>query len=64
VALARHVLAAADIEAGKLVRLFDIALPSSYSYYLVCLPDALQKPPVQAFRDWLRTELVEAITPP
>ncbi len=57
VALARHVLAAADIEAGKLVRLFDIALPSSYSYYLVCLPDALQKPSVQAFRDWLRAEL-------
>jgi LysR family transcriptional regulator, glycine cleavage system transcriptional activator len=56
IALARHVLASADIEAGALVRLFDVAVKCPSSYYLVCLPSALQRPQVQAFRRWLFDE--------
>lgn len=57
IALARHVIAASDIESGALVRLFDIAIRCPQSYYLVCPPEALKKPQVQAFRAWLLAEL-------
>lgn len=57
IALARHVLAASDVESGKLVRLFDIEVKCPQSYYLVCPPDALRKPQVLAFRNWLLKEM-------
>jgi LysR family glycine cleavage system transcriptional activator len=53
IALVRHSLAARDVEDGKLVRLFDTVLECEYSYYFVCLPSALHKPAVHAFRNWL-----------
>lgn len=56
IALARHVLAAGEIESGALVRLFDVAIPCPQSYYVVCPPEALRKPQVEAFRIWLRDE--------
>ena len=37
----------------RLVRLFDIAVESPYSYWFVCRPRALQTKPVRMFRDWL-----------
>jgi LysR family glycine cleavage system transcriptional activator len=39
VALARGALAKADLESGKLVRLFDVALLADHAYFLVC-PEA------------------------
>lgn len=57
IALARHAIVVRDLEAGDLVRLFDIAVKCSSSYYLVCAPNALQKPHVQAFRTWLFDEV-------
>lgn len=45
-----HYLDAAD---PRLVRLFDIAVESPYSYWFVCRPRALQTRPVRMFRDWL-----------
>jgi LysR family transcriptional regulator, glycine cleavage system transcriptional activator len=56
IALARHVLVSSELEAGTLVRLFDVAVKCASSYYLVCLPHALQRPQVQAFRSWLFDE--------
>ena len=43
------------VDAGdpRLVRLFDIAVESPYSYWFVCRPKALQTRPVRMFRDWL-----------
>jgi LysR family glycine cleavage system transcriptional activator len=43
------------VDAGdpRLVRLFDIAVESPYSYWFVCRPKALQTKPVRMFRDWL-----------
>lgn len=32
---------------------FDLRIPAGANYYLVYLPDALSKPKVQAFRDWI-----------
>lgn len=57
IALARHVLARGELASGELVRLFDVQVKCPYAYYLVCPPESLQKPQVQAFRTWLLEEL-------
>lgn len=60
VALVRHIVAMEEIAAGRLVRLFDIATPCTYEYYLVSPPRALQKPQVRAFRAWLKAEIARS----
>lgn len=57
VGLVRHVMATQEIAAGKLVRLFDIAVPSPDEYYFVVPPGAAAREPVMAFRAWLRGEV-------
>jgi LysR family glycine cleavage system transcriptional activator len=56
VVLAYSAIAAADLAAGRLVRLFSLALPDLFAYYVVTAPGALERPKVRAFRDWLRRE--------
>jgi LysR family transcriptional regulator, glycine cleavage system transcriptional activator len=56
VTLAYSTTAAADIAAGRLVRLFSLSLPDLFAYYIVTAPDALDRPKVHAFHDWLREE--------
>jgi LysR family glycine cleavage system transcriptional activator len=56
VTLAYSTTAAADIAAGRLVRLFSLSLPDTFAYYVVTAPGALERPKVKAFRDWLRGE--------
>jgi LysR family transcriptional regulator, glycine cleavage system transcriptional activator len=56
VVLAYSTIAAADLAAGRLVRLFSLALPDLFAYYIVTAPGALERPKVRAFRDWLRKE--------
>ncbi len=56
VTLAYSTTAAADIAAGRLVRLFSLSLPDNFAYYIVTAPGALERPKVKAFRDWLRQE--------
>jgi LysR family glycine cleavage system transcriptional activator len=56
VVLATSTIAAADIAAGRLVRLFSLALPDLFAYYIVTAPGALERAKVKAFRDWLRQE--------
>ncbi|HEX7650741.1 MAG TPA: LysR substrate-binding domain-containing protein, partial [Noviherbaspirillum sp.] len=57
IALARHVIALSELASGEVVRLFDVQVKCPQSYYLVCPPESLQKPQVQAFRAWLFEEL-------
>lgn len=64
VALARHVLATDDIAAGRLVRLFDVAVPGDFAYYVVAPPHYFQRPKVRAFRDWLFEEAGAGAAPP
>lgn len=53
VALALAELVAGDIAAGRLVRLFDIALPTR-TIYSIIMPEAwTRRPRAAAFRDWL-----------
>jgi LysR family transcriptional regulator, glycine cleavage system transcriptional activator len=56
VVLALSIIAAADLAAGRLVRLFSLALPDPFAYYIATAPGALDRPKVKLFRDWLRQE--------
>jgi LysR family transcriptional regulator, glycine cleavage system transcriptional activator len=56
VALGRAPLVADDLAAGRLVRPFDISVPTGYAYYFVCPPRALDRPKIAAFRAWLLAE--------
>lgn len=49
-------LAAEDIAAGRLVMPFDLQVPLTSAYYLVCEEHAKTRPAVAAFRDWLIAE--------
>lgn len=56
VALGRSALAAADLEAGRLVKPFDISLPAVFAYYLVCPEATADHPKIASFRSWLLAE--------
>ncbi|MGD9614193.1 MAG: transcriptional regulator GcvA [Alphaproteobacteria bacterium] len=56
VVLAYSTIAAADLAAGRLVRLFSLALPDLFAYYIVTAPGARDRPKVRAFCNWLREE--------
>jgi LysR family glycine cleavage system transcriptional activator len=56
VALGRLMLAADELDNGRLIQPFDIVLPNDYSYWLVYPPAALARPDVAAFRAWLLSE--------
>ncbi len=56
VALARGVLAADELAAGRLVRPFTLSPPTEYAYYLVCPINSAEHPKIAAFRDWLLGE--------
>jgi LysR family glycine cleavage system transcriptional activator len=56
IALARSVLAAADLASGRLVRLFDVQVADVFSYWTVTLPERAEEPAIRKFRDWLHAE--------
>jgi LysR family glycine cleavage system transcriptional activator len=56
VALARLSLAELDLAAGRLVRPFDLEIPTQYSYYLAFPPAHMEVPKVKAFRAWVLEE--------
>lgn len=59
IALVSNVLVEADIEAGRLVRLFDLGLQVGHdvAYYLAYTPSRMRHPRVAAFRDWILNEV-------
>jgi len=56
IALARSLLAGDEIRAGRLVRLFDIAIQCRHSYYFVCPEGRESQAEIRLFLDWLRRE--------
>ena len=56
VALSQNALAGDDLAAGRLVRLFDYALPTDYGSYVVVPEGTAQRPKIAAFRNWLLEE--------
>ena len=57
VALVSEFLVRHDLESGRLVKLFDLVLPSDHWYWFVCPPENMDRPKVRAFRDWLVAKL-------
>ncbi len=56
VALGRSALYAADLDAGRVVKPFDIRLPVEFAYYVVCPTAIADRPKIAAFRDWVLAE--------
>jgi LysR family glycine cleavage system transcriptional activator len=54
--MGRTPLVADDLAGGRLVRPFALTLPASFSYWLVCLPAAAERPKIRAFREWILAE--------
>src|SRR5229473_15714 len=59
VALARTALAAWDLIGGRLVRPFDIAMPVSFAYWIVCSKAVAKLPKIVAFSGWLLAQAAE-----
>ena len=57
IALARTILAASDLIAGRLVRPFQAAIPLRKTYWIVCPKVTRALPKIVAFRDWLFEEV-------
>ena len=56
VALARTAHVADELATGELIRLFDVACPSSVAYYLVCPEGREVEPRIAAFQGWIMSE--------
>ncbi|RQZ62277.1 transcriptional regulator GcvA [Burkholderia sp. Bp9004] len=61
VALARSVMAADDLAAGRLIQLFPkVKWTSELAYYIVYRPECSSLPKIAAFREWLIREAASA----
>lgn len=56
VALASSFIVADDLEAGRLVKPFDLAIDATLDLYLFCQESAVEQPQIAAFRDWILAE--------
>lgn len=57
VVLSRRTIAEGDMAEGRLVAPFDLQLPMTFAYHLVCPEMMADRPKVVAFREWLLSEL-------
>lgn len=60
IALTRELLARDDLAAGRLVRLFDVAVQDGRAYWLVWPKGSRKLPMIAALRQWLQNELQRA----
>jgi len=56
VALARSVLVADEIAAGRLIRLFGVTYPEVFHYYLVTSASSANQKKTRIFREWILEE--------
>ena len=56
VGLSQNALAGDDLAAGRLVKPFDISLPTDYAYYVVSPALTADRPKIVAFCNWLLDE--------
>lgn len=61
IALAPAVLVDRDIAAGRLVRLFDVAMPDLNGFWILCRADRLKESRIRTFLGWLRREAAKAL---
>lgn len=60
-ALVPQAYAREEIAAGRLAQVLDKPWPARFAYYLVMLPDAMQRPEVQAFAAWIQAEAQQEV---
>lgn len=63
VALTTRSLVADDLENGRLVAPFDLTLAIDAKVWFVCLPEALERPAVAAFHQWVGRMAQETLHP-
>ena len=63
VALVSYHAVAEDLNAGRLIKPFDLAIPVEFSYWLVCPHEYLRRAKVKAFCDWLLEEAAKDSMP-
>jgi LysR family glycine cleavage system transcriptional activator len=63
-ALVEDIYAESDLRAKKLVRPLTVNWPAQIAYYVVATSEALQRPAVRRFRDWLIEEARQEISSP
>jgi len=56
VALVQEALVRDDLATGRLIKPFEVNMPSDYAYYIVSPEATAERPKVAAFRNWLLTE--------
>lgn len=56
VALGGIDLLTAELATGRLVQPFELSVETDFAYYIVYPPEALGRPKVKAFREWLLSE--------
>jgi LysR family transcriptional regulator, glycine cleavage system transcriptional activator len=61
-ALVRDIYAEDDLRAKNLIKPLTVNWPVQFAYYVVATSDALQKPAVRRFRDWLIGEVQQEIS--
>lgn len=59
VALAQSVLAKPELDAGRLVNLFDHRLISKNAFYIVCREHQMDVGKISAFREWMLTTVAQ-----
>lgn len=57
IALATRVIADRYLRDGRLIRPFNVSVPSALTYHLVARADDLNKPSIRAFRTWIHAEM-------
>jgi LysR family glycine cleavage system transcriptional activator len=56
IVLAKSALVSLDIVEGRLVKVFDLQVPSEYTYQIICSEALMNAPKVVDFRRWLEEE--------
>src|SRR5215475_6402210 len=64
VALTEEALVRDDLANGRLVKPFDIDMPSEYAHYVVTPEATAERAKVRAFREWLLAEIAASEAPP
>ena len=59
VALGGIEMLTAELATGRLVQPFELSVETDFAYYIVYPPEALGRPKVKAFREWLLSEARE-----
>jgi LysR family glycine cleavage system transcriptional activator len=53
IALVSHHAAAEDLDSGRLVKPFDLTLPTDFSFWVVCPKEYMRRANVRCFSNWI-----------